>query len=79
MTILVRGCVLTAALVALSTAAIAQVGGTPQEQAACRPDVRRFCYRIPQNAGSDPFLQCLQAHREHLSARCREVLQSHGV
>lgn len=70
--------VLVAALAALSTGALAQ-GGTPQEQAACRPDVRRFCYRVPQGAGSDAFLQCLQAHRQRLSRACSAVLQSHGV
>jgi hypothetical protein len=53
--------------------------GTEEEQAACRPDVRRFCYRVQQSEGNMAYLQCLQEHRDRLSARCRAVLESHGV
>ena len=52
--------------------------GTPQEQAACRPDVRRLCRAVPANAGSGAFLSCLQANRPKLSAACAAVLKSHG-
>ena len=69
---------LAVALIALSSSAMAQ-SGTPEEQAACRPDVRRFCYKVKQGEGSDAFLQCLQEHRAKLSARCRAVLENHGV
>ena len=69
---------LAAALLVLSPGAMAQ-SGTPQEQAACRPDVRRFCYKIRESEGSSAYLQCLQEHRARLSARCRAVLESHGV
>jgi hypothetical protein len=74
----VRQIALAAALLVLSSSAMAQLSGTPQEQAACRPDVRRFCYKIKEGGGSDAFLQCLQEHRPKLSARCRAVLESHG-
>ena len=67
-----------AALLVLSSSAMAQ-SGTPAERAACRPDVRRFCYRIRESEGSNAFLQCLQEHRAKLTARCRAVLESHGV
>jgi hypothetical protein len=67
------------ALGALSTTATAQFSGTPAEQAACRPDVRRFCYKVPENQGANAFLQCLQEHRNRLSAGCRNVLEGHGV
>lgn len=70
--------ILATVLVVTSTAAMAQ-NGTPDEQEACRPDVRRFCHNVPQNSGSEGFLQCLQAHREKISTRCRAVLESHGV
>jgi len=66
------------ALASLSSSAMAQ-SGTPEEQAACRADVRRFCYKIKQGEGSNAFLQCLQEHRARLSARCRAVLENHGV
>ncbi len=67
-----------AALLVLSSSAMAQ-SGTPEERAACRPDVRRFCYRIKESEGSNAFLQCLQEHRAKLTAGCRDVLESHGV
>ena len=50
--------------------------GTPQEQAACRPDSTRFCKDdIP-----DTFrvLACLQRNRAQISVPCRRVLESHG-
>jgi hypothetical protein len=57
------------ALTAMPSMATAQVG-TPEEQAACRPDVRRFCYKIPQSAGEKVFQACLEANREKLSMKC---------
>ena len=69
---------LAAAMLVLSSSAMAQEG-TPEEQAACRPDVRRFCYRVKPNEGSGAYLSCLQEHRVKLSARCRAVLDKHGV
>ena len=69
----------TAALIAASmTQAVAQFEGTPQEQAACRPDVRKFCRDVKPDSGSGAFLVCLQQHRANLSKACREVLESHG-
>ena len=52
--------------------------GTPKEQAACRPDVRRFCGMIKQGSSSGEFLSCLKANRAKLSKACNEVLVSHG-
>jgi hypothetical protein len=52
--------------------------GTPEEQAACRPDTRRLCRAIPANAGEMAFLQCLQVNRAKLSKACRAVLETHG-
>jgi len=68
---------LSAAFLALSTAAFAQ-SGTPQEQAACRPDVRRFCHSVRQQDGDQAFLACLEMHRDRLSAACKDVLVQHG-
>ena len=56
----------------------AQFEGTPQEQAACRPDVRKHCREIKPDAGSGAFLACLQAHRAKLSRACRQILESNG-
>ncbi|MEA2902960.1 MAG: Cysteine rich repeat [Alphaproteobacteria bacterium] len=54
----------------------AQSQGSAQEQAACRPDARRFC----RNAGSESYavLSCLQSHRSQLSRSCRSVLERNG-
>jgi len=72
-----RALLLVTVLPAVSSAAIAQ-GGSPDEQAACRPDVRRFCHAIPPWSGDTVFLACLQEHRAKLRRACREVLESHG-
>jgi hypothetical protein len=56
------------------SAALAQ--GSPQEEAACRPDVMRLC----RAAAPDTMrvLACLQANRSRLSRGCKAVLASHG-
>jgi hypothetical protein len=68
---------LSAAFVALSSVALAE-SGTPEEQAACRPDVRRFCHAVKEQDGDDAFLACLELHRDNLSTACRNVLKDHG-
>ena len=73
-----RTLVMSAALIGLSSIAMAQTG-TPEERAACRPDVRRFCYRIREGERANAYLDCLQQHREKLSPRCRAVLERHGA
>jgi hypothetical protein len=73
-----RTLLMSAALIGLSSIAMAQTG-TPEERAACRPDVRRFCYRIREGERSNAYLHCLQQHREKLSPRCRAVLERHGA
>jgi hypothetical protein len=52
--------------------------GTAKEQAACRPDVRRFCASIKQGSDSGAYLACLKANRSKLSKACLAVLESHG-
>ena len=61
----------------ISSLALAE-SGTPKEQDACRPDVRRFCHMIKEQDGDDAFLACLELHRDQLSQPCRAVLQDHG-
>jgi hypothetical protein len=69
---------LSAAFVAVSSLAFAD-SGTPLEQAACRHDVRKFCHSLKEADGDEAYLHCLQAHRDELSAACRNVLTAHGV
>lgn len=73
---MIRILALVAVLTATASAAIAQ-SGTPAEQAACRPDVRRFCHTVA-GSGNGPVLACLQEHRAKLHRACREVLEGHG-
>jgi hypothetical protein len=72
---------LLAVLIAASSSVYVQAAfqGTPQEQAACRPDVRRFCHAVKPSSGSGSYLSCLQANRAKLSKACKTVLTSHGV
>jgi hypothetical protein len=50
--------------------------GTPEERAACAPDVRKYC----ETAMPDTMrvLSCLQANRTKISGACNRVLVSHG-
>ena len=57
--------------------ALAQHGGTPQEQNACSRDASRLCRK---DLGNDGAVQaCLQHNRARLSASCRKVFESHGM
>jgi hypothetical protein len=73
---MIRRLVLVAAFIVVSSAAIAQ--GAPEEQTACRPDVRRFCHAVKPGTHDGSFLSCLQEHRARLSRACRAMLESHG-
>jgi hypothetical protein len=73
-----RTILISTTMTVFSTIALAQ-SGPPEEQAACRADVRRFCHKLTEADGTNAFLQCLQAHRERLASPCRAVLESHGV
>ena len=55
----------------LPTCALAQ--GTPQQRAACRPDVVKFC----KGKGEDPgvLLTCLEDNKDKISEKCRKVIE----
>jgi len=48
--------------------------GTPEQRAACGPDVRRFCPHVKPEEGPFAYLNCLQAHREKLRPVCVRVI-----
>lgn len=52
--------------------------GTAEEQAACRPDVVKFCK--PTGSGNDEMaiLFCLKENRTKLSKACLKVLADNG-
>ncbi len=68
---------LTLILLIVASTAWAQ-SGTPEEQDACRPDVRRFCSKVDPNGGDSAFLACLEANRDSLTPKCLQVLTDHG-
>ena len=55
----------------LPACALAQ--GTPQQRAACRPDVAKFC----KGKGEDPgvLLGCLEDNKDKISEKCRKVIE----
>ena len=65
-------------LTGASSVALAQSSGTTKEQAACRPDVRRFCGKMRPGAGDTDYLKCLELNRDRLSKPCLAVLVDHG-
>jgi hypothetical protein len=50
--------------------------GTPQEQAACRPDARKFCAHVT-GGDNQKYRDCLQGHIHELSQKCQQVLMTH--
>ena len=75
---LATGLVLAAALAAILPDAAAQaLSGTPQEQAACRPDVAKHCKGL-QGDDDNVFVDCLVSHASQISQKCRKVLEAHG-
>ncbi|MCC6888821.1 MAG: hypothetical protein IT536_09825 [Hyphomicrobiales bacterium] len=50
--------------------------GTPEDRAACEPDVQRLCRAaIPDQLR---VLNCLQDNRTRISVSCRGVLAKYG-
>jgi Cysteine rich repeat len=61
----------------VSTGAVAQERGTPEEQKACNRDVQRYC-RPVIDQGDLIVLSCLQQNRPRIAAACDRVLKTHG-
>ena len=64
---------LVVALVAVSGAAFAQ--GTPQQRAACRGDVSRFCKGMNDTGA---IHGCLQSNYAKLRPACQKVISGQG-
>ncbi len=52
--------------------------GTPQQRAACGPDVGRFCKSVKPEEGPFAYLACLQANRTKLRPVCLKVIEGGG-
>ena len=66
----VRLTFIAVALAVTTAAALAQ--GTPQQRAACRPDVAKFC----KGLGDDPglILDCLEKNKDKIAEKCQKVI-----
>jgi hypothetical protein len=55
--------------------------GNDQEQAACHPDVVKYCQAQLEVNPDDVLgiLNCLQTNRAKISNACQKVLAGHGV
>lgn len=71
---MIRIFLLLGLLIAGSSTVLAQ--SKSDNDAACRPDVRRFCHTF---VGDGPILKCLQTNRAKLRKPCRAMLEGHGV
>jgi hypothetical protein len=61
------------AVLAAAPLGFAFAQGTPQQRAACRPDVAKFC----KGKGEDPgvLLTCLESNKDKISEKCRKVIE----
>jgi hypothetical protein len=80
-----RKTLLASVLIAAATPAFAEMQvtapnlpGTSDQQAACRPDVRKFCRSVKSDGSATAYLACLQENRSKLSRACSAVLSAHG-
>ena len=48
--------------------------GTPEQRAACGPDVRRFCKAVDPDDGQFAYLACLKANQAKLRTVCVEII-----
>ena len=74
---IVRKVLLALAFTSVSSMALA-MSGTPEEQAACSPDVRKFCKKVPPGSEDSAYLACLENNRDALTIKCLNVLMDHG-
>jgi Cysteine rich repeat len=74
---MIRATLILAALLTPCSIALAQ-SGSAEQQAACRPDVRKFCHNLKVTDGNAAFAECLKANRAKLSKECRVALETNG-
>jgi hypothetical protein len=77
MIMMIRAILISAAILGICSMALAQ-SGSPEQQDACRPDVRKFCHKLKEADGDSAFVECLKANRAKLSKPCRAMLESNG-
>jgi len=60
---------------ALAQAQKPQDMGTPEQRAACGPDVGRYCKSVKPEEGPFAYLTCLQNNRDKLRPACLRVIE----
>jgi hypothetical protein len=73
----IRKALISMLIIGVSSTALAD-SGTPEQRAACRPDVRKFCHKLKEADGDDAYLGCLELNRDSLSKPCSDMLKSYG-
>jgi hypothetical protein len=73
-----RMILVSALILGVSQAAFAATSGTAEQEAACRPDVRKFCHHLKEADGDDAYLGCLELNRDSLSKPCSDMLKNYG-
>ena len=76
---MMRRTLITAVLLGVSSMALADTSGTPEQRAACGHDVRKFCRKLKEADGAFAYLQCLESNRDSLSTPCSTMLKSYGM
>jgi hypothetical protein len=52
----------------------ASLTGSPEQRAACGPDVGKFCKTVKASEGAAAYISCLVENYDKLSAACRNIL-----
>jgi hypothetical protein len=76
---MMRTTLITAVLLSLSSMALADTSGTPEQRAACGHDVHKFCRKLKETDGAFAYLQCLESNRDSLSTSCSAMLKGYGM
>ena len=75
--IMIREILISVVISGASSMALAD-SGTPEQRAACAPDVRRFCQNLKDTDGDAAYLKCFELNRDDLSKPCSDMLKSYG-
>ncbi|MGD0185247.1 MAG: cysteine rich repeat-containing protein [Roseiarcus sp.] len=75
---MIRRTLITVVVLGVSSMALANTSGTPDQRAACGPDVHKFCHKLKEADGDMAYLQCLELNRDSLSAPCSTMLKGFG-
>jgi hypothetical protein len=78
---LLRGFTVAMLIVGLASVARAQTPqtqpemGTPEQRAACGPDVSRYCKSVKPEEGPSGYFACLQANKAKLKPACLKIIE----